>query len=241
MRGNMTKAKATLVGLLALIGLAIMPAVAQAKMNGGCTATATASKSGTVDLTSTSTWHVKDADVISGKATAPTPQTFTRLNVLFFGIGLPLLDQTGNSPNGTTGPYRIADYDRYTRVLSVAGTTTSCDGNVMIVVDDIAPLATWAGIGGLIASVLGLIGLIASMFQFPAGAARLVGMVVGVVAGLGVGLLLQQFAILDPGNVFGLLLPIGGAFVGLILPGLAYRQVSTPRSSSTEERRIQTT
>lgn len=207
-----------------MVGLLILPAAAHANMNGGCSATATGSKSGTVDLATTSTWHVTDGDVINGRATAPTGQKFSQLKVLLFGIGLPLLDQTGNGASGTAGPYHISDYDRYTRVLSIGGTSTSCNGSVTLVVDDVAPLATWAGILGLIAAVLGFIGLIAGMFQLPSGSARIVSTVVGVVAGLGLGLVLQQYAILDPGNVFGLLLPIGGAFIGLITSGLAFRQ-----------------
>jgi len=105
----------------------------------------------------------------------------------------------------------------------VAGTSNACDGNVLIIVDDVAPLSTWAGILGAIAAVLGIIGLVATMFQFPSGSARVVGLIVGLVAGLGVGLLLQQAAILDPANFLGLLLPGGGAILGLILPGIAYR------------------
>lgn len=216
--------RASFVALLALIGIAAMPVAGEANVS-GCAATATASKSGAVDLSVATTWHVKDADVISGQANAPTAQNSAQLKVFLFGIGLPLLDQSGRSTTGSAGPYRISDYDRYTRVLSVGGTSTSCNGNVLVIVDDVAPLATWAGILGLIATVLGLIGLIASLFQFPNGSARILGMVVGVVAGLGAGLLLQQTAILDPANIFGLLLPIGGAFVGLIVPGLAHRNI----------------
>jgi len=211
------------VVLLVLIGLLAAPVSTQATMRGGCSATATASKSGAIDLAVASTWHVKDADVLNGQATAPTPQKSVQLKVLLFGIGLPLLDKQGNSVNGPAGPYLIADYDRYTRVLAVAGTSNTCNGNILIIVDDVAPLSTWAGILGVIAAVLGIIGLVATMFQFPNGSARVVGLVVGVVAGLGIGLLLQQVAILDPANFLGLLLPGGGAILGLILPGIAYR------------------
>jgi hypothetical protein len=49
-------------------------------------------------------------------------------------------------------------------------------------------------------------------------------MVVGLVGGLGLGLLLQQGAILDPANIFGLLLPAGGALLGLIVPGMLHRR-----------------
>jgi F0F1-type ATP synthase assembly protein I len=66
--------------------------------------------------------------------------------------------------------------------------------------------------------VLGVIGLLATLTQAPTGNSRVVGVVVGVVAGVGIGLLLQQMAILDPANLLGLLLPGGGAVLGLILP-----------------------
>jgi hypothetical protein len=49
-------------------------------------------------------------------------------------------------------------------------------------------------------------------------------MIVGLIAGLGLGLLLQQAAILDPANVLGLLLPAGGALLGFIVPGVFHRQ-----------------
>ena len=106
----------------------------------------------------------------------------------------------------------------------MAGTSTSCDGAILIIVDDIAPLTTWAGILGLIATVLGLIGLIASLFLQPAGSSRVVGMIVGFLAGLGVGLLLQEAATLDPANPLGLAFPVAGAIVGLVVPGVFSRR-----------------
>jgi hypothetical protein len=222
--------RASCAWLIVLISLLVAPGAGQARVSSGCTATASASKSGAIDLTTASVWHVKDADVINGSGTAPTAQKSAQLKVLMFGIGLPLLDRQGNSPSGAAGPYLIADYDRYTRVLSVAGTSTTCDGSILVIVDDVAPLATWAGILGLIALLLGLIGLVATSFQLPSGSARVVGMVVGLVGGLGLGLLLQQGAILDPANIFGLLLPAGGALLGLIVPGVLHR----PRAAAGE-------
>ncbi|TMD34325.1 MAG: hypothetical protein E6I89_16300, partial [Chloroflexi bacterium] len=118
--------------LLVLIGLVVVPAAIQAKVNGGCIATGTASKSGTVNLTTATVWHVTAADVLTGEAKASSPQKVAQLKVVIFGVGLPLLDRTGNSTLGTAGPYRISDYDPYTRVLAVAGTSTNCDGSVVI-------------------------------------------------------------------------------------------------------------
>ena len=217
-------ARAFCAWLIVLISLLVAPVAGQARVSGGCTATATASKSGSVDLTTATVWHVTDADVISGEAKSPGSQKSAQLKVVIFGVGLPLLDRQGNSTTGAAGPYRIADYDHYSRVLSVAGTSTSCDGAILIIVDDIAPLTTWAGILGLIATVLGLIGLIASLFLQPAGSSRVVGMIVGFLAGLGVGLLLQEAATLDPANPLGLALPVAGAVVGLVVPGVFSRR-----------------
>jgi hypothetical protein len=211
-------------GLVALMSLLVAPAAGQARVSGGCTASATASKSGSVDLTTATVWHVTDADVISGEAKAQTSQLSAHLKVVIFGVGLPLLDRQGNSTAGAAGPYRIADYDHYSRVLSVAGTSSSCDGAVLIIVDDVAPLATWAGILGLIATLLGLIGLIASLFLQPTGSSRVVGIIVGFLAGLGVGLLLQEAATLDPANPLGLALPVAGAVIGLVVPGVFHRR-----------------
>jgi hypothetical protein len=75
----------------------------------------------------------------------------------------------------------------------------------------------------LIALLLGLIGLVATSIQSPSGSARVVGVIVGLVAGLGLGLVLQQAAILDPANVLGLLLPAGGGLLGFIVPGTLHR------------------
>ena len=216
--------RASCTWLIVLISLLFASMTGQARVNGGCTATATASRSGAIDLTTATVWHVKDADVINGSGNAPTAQKSAQLKVLMFGIGLPLLDRQGNSRSGAAGPYLIADYDRYTRVLSVAGTSTTCDGSILVIVDDVAALATWAGILGVIALLLGVIGLVATTLQFPSGSARVVGMVVGLVAGLGLGLLLQQGAILDPANALGLLLPAGGALLGLFVPGMFHRR-----------------
>ena len=98
------------------------------------------------------------------------------------------------------------------------------DGSVLIIVDDVSPLTTWAGVLGLIAALLGLIGMLATLTQVPTGNTRIVGLVVGVVAGVGLGLLLQEMAILDPANALDLLFPGGGAVLGFLIPGILRRQ-----------------
>jgi len=141
--------RASCVGLLVLVALVVAPLPVQALVNGGCKVMAGSSTSGPVDLTTAKVWHVTHADEVGGEGRAPTAQKFAQLKVVMFGIGLPLLDRSGNSLSGTAGPYKISDYDRYTRVLSVAGTSTSCDGSILIIVDDVGPLSTLAGVLGL--------------------------------------------------------------------------------------------
>src|SRR5207245_3852106 len=92
--------------LLVLIGLVVVPAAVPAKVNGGCTATGTASKSGAVNLTSASVSHVTAAHVLTGEAKAPSRQKVAELKVVISGDGLPLLDRTGNSTVATAGWYR---------------------------------------------------------------------------------------------------------------------------------------
>lgn len=50
------------ISLLVLVGLALASMSAEALVNAGCKATATASKSGTVDLKTAKVWHVTDVD-----------------------------------------------------------------------------------------------------------------------------------------------------------------------------------
>jgi hypothetical protein len=169
-------------------------------------------------------WHVTAADVLTRGSDGTHVSEDCAAQGVLFGIGLPLLDRTGTSTTGSAGPYRIADYSPYTRVLAVAGTSTSCDGSILIIVDDVSPLTTWAGVLGVIAALLGLIGLLATLTQVPTGNTRIVGLVVGVVAGLGLGLLLQEIAILDPANALGLVFVGGGAVLGFLIPGVLRSQ-----------------
>src|SRR5260370_36796065 len=113
--------RASCAWLIVLISLLVAPVAGQARVSGGCTATATASRSGAIDLTTATVWHVKDADVINGSGKAPTAQKAAQLKVLMFGIGLPLLGRQGNGPTRDAVPVLIADLHRYTPALVVSG------------------------------------------------------------------------------------------------------------------------
>src|SRR5260370_1169367 len=87
--------RASCAWLIVLISLLVAPVAGQARVSGGCTATATASRSGAIDLTTATVWHVKDADGINGSGKAPTAQKAAQLKVLMLGIGLPVLERQG--------------------------------------------------------------------------------------------------------------------------------------------------
>src|SRR5260370_11373857 len=131
--------RASCAWLIVLISLLVAPVAGQGRVSGGCTATATASRSGAIDLTTATVWHVKDADVINGSGKAPTAQKAAQLKVLMFGIGLPRLDRQGNSPSGDAGPARIADYARYTRARAVGGASTPRTGSSLVVAAEAGP------------------------------------------------------------------------------------------------------
>src|SRR5258708_18251350 len=137
--------RAACAWLIVLSSLLVAPVAGQARVSGGCTATATASRSGAIDLTTATVWHVKDADVINGSGKAPTAQKAAQLKVLMFGIGLPLLDPQGNSPRGDPAPAPIAGYARDTRAPARAGTAAARRRSIPAIRAGSAPPGTRTG------------------------------------------------------------------------------------------------
>lgn len=215
--------------LLPIVLMVAAPTSAQATINGGCSATAVASRSGSIDLTAADVWHVRHDDVVTGEGSSPTPQSFAQVQIVTFGIATSLLDRKGRKQSGSAGPFKVSDYDRYIRVLLVTGKSSSCDGSILVVVDDVAPLGTLAGLLGTIIGALALFGLLATLRLPPTFSSRIVGTVLGLLAGLGWGELLQQAEFVDPRTWAVLALPAVGLIIGAVVPGLLYRGSATTR------------
>lgn len=213
--------------LLPVLLLASAPTSAQATISGGCSATAVATRSGSIDLTNADVWHVHHNDLVTGEGKSPTAQTFAQVQVVTFGIATSLLDRKGNKQTGSAGPFKVSDYDRYIRVLLVTGKSDSCDGSILVVVDDVSPQATLAGLLGLIIGVLGLLGLVASLYLPRTLSSRLVGTVLGLLAGLGWGEFLRQAEFIDPRTVAVIVLPAIGVVIGVLVPGSLHRGSAT--------------
>src|SRR5438094_2415945 len=94
------------VAMLALVLIGATPALGV--VTGGCTAKATATKSGAIDLSTQAEWHVRTDDVVSGSGTAPTDQTFVTVSAYVLSVPLPVLSTTGKGKDGSAGPYEIS-------------------------------------------------------------------------------------------------------------------------------------
>lgn len=185
-----------------------------AVITGGCTASATASRSGAVDLTTATEWHLRSDDVVNGSGKAPTVQTTAQVSAYAFGIAFPLVSATGRGTGGSAGPFDVATYARLARIIAVAGSSDSCSGSITIIIDDVNPFLTATGGGGAVLGLLGLLGVLRSAFSRGGGGARVGGALAGLLGGLGLGLLLQQTGTLDPANLVGLVVPLAGLVIG---------------------------
>ena len=203
-----------------LLVVSALPAAATID-KGTCTATATASQSGSIDLTTKSTWTLVMADTVNGKWQGPT-QTHLSIGADIFGLSIPVYSSTGKNTQGSAGPFNVADYANYGRVIAVAGTSDDCHGYLTIVISDASPLTNYLSLISIALLILGLLVLLMLAFSRPSTAKRIVGLLFGLVAGVGGGILLIEIGTLDPTSLAGLAFPIGGAIVGIIVPGIFF-------------------
>ena len=163
---------------------------------------------------------MRNNDVVSGSGAAPADQTFVQISVYAFGVGIPAFNATGKGRGGSAGPYNVSSYSWIGRVISVSGASDSCNGYITLIIDDANPITTVLGGGG---AVLGLIGLLGVLFAARGSGgvrSRIGGAFAGLIAGVGIGVLVLEAGALDPRSLTGLALPIGGLFIGAVLAGM---------------------
>lgn len=213
---------------MALGAILLLALPAGALINGGCRATATASRSGQIDLTRATDWNVVNEDVISGQGSAPAGTKLTGVTVQLelFGIPWTLLSNSKTAPTGSAGPYAVSDYSWFARVWGVSGSAggSACTGTIRMTVTNVPVLGTVAGGGGLALGLLGVIVVGVTLFSRGVAGARWGGALAGLVGGTGFGLLLQQTGTLDPTSLAGLVIPAIGLVVGAAVPGLRARR-----------------
>jgi hypothetical protein len=212
-------------GCLAAAVLILTPLTAAATVSGGCTVSGTASISGVTDLTTHDTWHLKTDDSVSGDATYPT-QTHVDIFAYIFGLPIPVYSSSGKDKHGSAGPFKVSDYSRYTRVFAAGGASDTCTGAVLIIVDDQGAFTNAAGLGGIVLTAIGLLGLVALMFMGKGAGGcggMFLGALLGAALGVGAALLAAETGLVDPRNIAGLVVAGVGVIVGISVPILRGR------------------
>jgi hypothetical protein len=183
-----------------LVGLLLAaPGSASATVRGGCQVTAQSTSGGPINLTTEAVWHVKSTDRIGGSGTAPTPQTHADVRATALGFKVPIgggpADPTSEASSDT---FEMSTFAILGRVFLISGESTGpgggCNGEVLVIIDDVNPLTTVLGGGSLIAILIG-IALLGWGLRNPVGLGHRLGGVTGLaLIGIGVSVLLQQFA-----------------------------------------------
>lgn len=207
-------------GCLAAVLLILIPITASATVSGGCKVSGTGSISGPTDLTKADIWHLRSDEEVKGSAKYPS-QTYVHIYAFLFGIPVPVYSSSGKDTQGSAGPFKVSDYSRYTRVFAAGGSSDTCTGGVLIVVDDQNPFTNVAGLVGLITLAIGLIGLLLLLFAGTGSGgcgSIFFGVLAGLLAGLGAALVAGETGVLDPRNIVGLVVILVGVIVGMAIP-----------------------
>jgi hypothetical protein len=207
----------------ALMALLAFPAAAAATITGGCTGTGTAT-SGGVDLTTATEWHVKKDDVGGGTGNSPTPVKSASVGAYALGMSIPIASGVDEGDGKTTGSVSGVSVSMFATLgarFTVSGSADNgCAGSITIIIDDVNPLLTLFGGGGLALAILGLLVVLASMRGSAGLGKRLVSGIFGLLGGAGAALAAEQFGLLDPTQLIGLFIAIGAAVLGFITAGM---------------------
>jgi hypothetical protein len=200
------------------------PAAVGATINNGCTGEGH-STSSSADLTTATEWHLLRADVAGGSGTAPGKIHSASVAAYALGIGLPIAGGTSadGETSGSVDGVSVATYAILGHRFVVGGSGTgdvSCTGQIDIIIDDVNPVFTLLGGGGLILALIGLIALL--LFSRSRGGClnRILDAFFSGLGGLGAALALEQFEVLDPTQLYGLFIVIGAAILGFVTCGI---------------------
>jgi len=140
------------------------------------------------------------------------------------GLSLPIASGSGDGDTaGSVEGVSVATYAvlgaRFLVSGSASGDSGSCAGQIEIILDDVNPLLTLLGGGGLVLALIGLLAVLMGARSGGGMGARILAAIFGGLGGAGLGLALEQFAVLDPTSFVGLGLAIVGLLLGFILAG----------------------
>ncbi len=212
-----------LAAVVAAISLLLaLPAAAAATITGGCTGEGHAT-SGGANITTDTEWHIRSTDVGGGSGTAPGKIHAASVGAFAGGLSVPIAN--GTSEEGkTTGGVDGVSASMFAMLgarFTISGSGTgdaNCTGSIKIIIDDVNPVLTVLGGGGLLLAIIGLLAILMAA-RSRSGVAKVVAFVFGALGGLGLGLALEQFGILDPTQPISLVIAAVVAIIGLLLAG----------------------
>lgn len=209
--------------LVLTTGLAL-PALAAATVEGGCEVTGTSSSGGSIDLTTATEWHMLSTDTAGGSGTAPSEMTSATVGAYALGLRLPIASGEGDgSTSGSVDGVSVETYAilgaRFVVAGEASGKGGACSGEVTVILDDVDPLFTALGGGGILTSVIAMIVLLALAKGDGGCAGRVLGGLFGGLGGIGLALALEQFGLLDASEPFGIVVAIAALVLGLWSPG----------------------
>jgi hypothetical protein len=224
---SMPRFLASAVVVAALAAALVAPQAALAEIEGPCQGTVAGQNVATRDTSARGDpIEVREEARVPVTMTSQRPITHLTVEMEFAGMGWEVHDAP---TEGTTWARTVdvGDYSKwgvglYKVVATSSGQGFSCTGSALIEVDG-DPLTTVAGLVALGVTVVGGLGLLWVAFRGPGGA-PVWGLILGLLLGVGVGVLLQQYSILYPTTIVAIVALGGGAALGLVL-GLLGRGV----------------
>jgi hypothetical protein len=214
----------------AVCSIALTASPASAGLSGPCTATIGGKNVADLETGPTSTpVKVKENDRVIVTMSSSRQMNHLEITLNFAGSGVTVKDKDISS-NSWAESVPVDDYAKWGVGLYLiegvgTGTGFSCTGDALVEVEG-SPFGTFAGWIALGVAILGVLGVVVMTLGALRGtlgrlAAVLIGGIAGLLAGAGVGVLLQQFAVVYPTrNVAWAELGIG-ILVGIVAPLLA--------------------
>ena len=196
-RGTRPAAMVLTALLLAALLLGALPAATAATVTGGCIVTGSSTSGGRIDLTTATVWHVRSSDQISASGSAPFEQSEGAASAHVLGFAVPLASGRSAAEHAVqSDTYEVSTLALLGRIFVLSGASTGpfhdCAGQVEVVIDDVNPLLTVLGGGGLVVALLGLLGGLWGLRRSESAWRRLVGLVALGLIGAGISLVLQQ-------------------------------------------------
>ena len=207
------------------------PGTAWATITGPCTATGTATSSGSIDLTNEEVWRVKSTDVLSGNGTSTVTMRSGEVSAYALGLEVPIRSESGDGDtSGSVDGVSMDLFSKLGKVFVIAGAASGdgeCEGQILVVVDDVDAVFTVLGGGGLAMAIIGLAAVLMSS-RSSGCLSKGLAVIFGGLGGVGLALSLEQFQVLSPTSYIGLAIVVVGAILGLILAGRFAGAGNTP-------------